>query len=174
MGMWPLEECRREWALSGQKFTYEELLASAAQASAVGQIDVDAFLEPGRMPARICQACRESSQPVPQTPGEITRVILESLATKYREVLANLEALTGRAIRIIHIVGGGSQNRLLNQLVADRTGRTVVAGPSEATAAGNILIQAMGAGKLAGLAAIRDVVRRSFPVEKFLPNEIRT
>jgi rhamnulokinase len=170
MGMWPLEECRREWALSGQKLTYDELLASAAGAgSDFATIDVDAFLEPGRMPARICEACRAAGGRVPQSPGEITRVILESLAAKYCEVLANLESLTARTIRTIHIVGGGSQNGLLNQLVADRTGRTVIAGPVEATAAGNILIQGMGAGALRGLDDIREVVRQSFAVEKLLP-----
>jgi rhamnulokinase len=174
MGMWPLEECRREWALEGQKFTYDELLASAAQAPAgLAHIDPDAFLEPGHMPARICEYCRVRGQRVPQTPGEITRVILESLARRYREVLEKLESLTGRTIATIHIVGGGSQNRLLNQLVADGTGRRVVAGPAEAAAAGNVLIQAMGAGELKDLAEIREVVRQSFPVQNFLPNESR-
>ena len=123
------------------------------------------------MPARICEHCRAGGQRVPQTPGEITRVILESLARRYREVLEKLESLTGHTIATIHIVGGGSQNRLLNQLVADGTGRRVVAGPAEATAAGNILIQAMGAGELKDLAEIRAVVRQSFPAQIFLPNE---
>jgi rhamnulokinase len=99
----------------------------------------------------------------------MTRVILESLAKRYAEVLRNLESLTGRAVRVIHIVGGGSRNRLLNQLVADITGRVVVAGPSEATAAGNVLIQAIGAGELAGLDDARQVVRQSFQVETFSP-----
>ncbi len=148
-GMWLLEECRRDWALEGHKFTHEDLMASAAAAPpGIAKIDPDAFLEPGRMPARICDACKSSGQRAPTNPAEITRVILESLAERYRQVIASLESLTGRTIRVIHIVGGGSQNRLLNQLAADATGRIVIAGPSECTAAGNILIQAMGAGEL--------------------------
>jgi rhamnulokinase len=169
-GMWLLEECRRDWALEGYKFSYDELLAGAAEAPrGIATIDPNAFPEPGHMPARICEACRTTGQRVPENPGEITRVILESLAERYRQVIASLEAVTGRRMRVIHIVGGGSQNRLLNQLAADATGRTVIAGPSEATAAGNILIQAMGAGELSGLAQVREVVRASFPVERFTP-----
>ena len=169
-GMWLLEECRRDWALEGHRFNYEELMASAAAAPrGIARIDPDAFLEPGHMPARICDACKTSGQRVPANPGEVTRVILESLAERYRQVTASLESLTGRTIRVIHIVGGGSQNRLLNQLAADATGRTVIAGPSECTAAGNILIQAMGAGELSGLAQVREVVRASFQVERFEP-----
>jgi len=96
-------------------------------------------------------------------------VILYSLAVRYREVLQTLEDLSGQTIDVIHIVGGGSRNRLLNQLTADVTGRRVVAGPTEATAAGNALVQALGGGQLGSLDELRDVVRRSFPVEEFLP-----
>ena len=105
-------------------------------------------------------AAREAGRP-PETPAEFTRTILESLAERYRQVLASLETLAGRRFDVIHIVGGGSRNRLLNQLVADATGRTVIAGPSEATAIGNVLIQAIGAGELSGLEEARAVVRRS-------------
>ena len=121
------------------------------------------------MPQRIAEACKSSGQAVPQDPGQVTRVILESLAERYKQVLASIEKLTGRKIRIIHIVGGGSQNRLLNQLAADITGRVVVAGPVEATAIGNVLIQAMGAGVVKGLEEAREIVGRSFPVERFEP-----
>jgi rhamnulokinase len=110
---------------------------------------------------------------VPETPGEIARTILESLAFRYRDVLESLERLLGRKLGTIHIVGGGSRNRLLNRLVADIAGRRVVAGPAEATAAGNILVQAIGSGDVANLAEARAVVRRSFPVEVFLPGETR-
>ena len=169
-GLWLLEECRREWALGEHKLTYDDLLARAAQAQPRSAIvDPDELLEPGRMPQRITEHCRRTGQPVPKDPGQMTRVILESLAERYCQVVKTLESLTGRTIRVIHIVGGGSQNRLLNQLVADTTGRTVLAGPTEATAIGNVLIQAIGSGVLRGLAEARDVVRRSFPLERFEP-----
>jgi rhamnulokinase len=169
-GMWLLEECRAAWALEGHNFTYEELMESAAAAKPhTAVIDPDAFLEPGHMPARIAEFCKSSGQAVPLDPGEVTRVILESLAERYKSVLASIEKLTGRKIRVIHIVGGGSQNRLLNQLAADITGRVVIAGPVEATAIGNVLIQAMGAGVVKDLKEAREIVARSFPVERFEP-----
>jgi rhamnulokinase len=169
-GMWLLEECRAAWALEGNNFTYEELLESAASAKPrLAVIDPDAFLEPGRMPQRIAEFCRTSGQNIPLDPGQVTRVILESLAERYKTVLASIEALTGRKIDEIHIVGGGSQNRLLNQLAADITGRAVIAGPVEATAIGNILIQAMGEGVVRDLREAREIVARSFPVERFEP-----
>jgi rhamnulokinase len=169
-GMWLLEECRAAWALEGNNFTYEELMESAAAAKPrKAVIDPDAFLEPGHMPQRIAEFCRNSGQRVPLDPGEMTRVILESLAERYRQVLESIEKLTGRKIRVIHIVGGGSQNRLLNQLAADITGRVVIAGPVEATAIGNVLIQAMGAGVVKDLKEAREIVARSFPVERFEP-----
>jgi rhamnulokinase len=169
-GMWLLEECRAAWALEGHNFTYDELMESAAAAKPrLATIDPDAFLEPGRMPARIAEYCRQTGQPAPQDPGQVTRVILESLAERYKQVLASIEKLTARRIRTIHIVGGGSQNRLLNQLVANVTGRTVAAGPVEATAIGNVLIQAMGAGVVSDLEEARQIVARSFPVEEFYP-----
>lgn len=170
-GMWLLEECRAAWALEGHNFTYEELMESAAAAKPRwAVIDPDAFLEPGRMPQRIAEFCKSSGQGVPLDPGQVTRVILESLAERYKQVLASIEKLTGRKIRVIHIVGGGSQNRLLNQLAADITGRVVIAGPVEATAIGNVLIQAMGAGVVKDLKEAREIVARSFPVERFEPS----
>lgn len=169
-GMWLLEECRAAWALEGHNFTYEELMESAAAAKPhVAVIDPDQFLEPGRMPQRIAESCKKQGHPVPQDPGEMTRLILESLAERYKNVLESIEKLTGRKIRVIHIVGGGSQNRLLNQLAADITGRVVIAGPVEATAIGNVLIQAIGAGVVKDLKEAREIVARSFPVERFEP-----
>jgi rhamnulokinase len=172
-GMWLLEECRAAWALEGHNFTYEELMESAAAAKPrTAVIDPDAFLEPGHMPARIAEFCKTSGQAVPLDPGQVTRVILESLAERYKSVLASIEKLTGRKIRVIHIVGGGSQNRLLNQLAADITGRVVIAGPVEATAIGNVLIQAMGAGVVRDLKEAREIVGRSFLVERFEPSRV--
>jgi rhamnulokinase len=132
-------------------------------------LDPDVFHEPGRMPERIAAWCRDSGQPVPEGPAAITRAILESLALTYRQVLGSLEALLGRRIETIHIVGGGSRNRLLNQLTANATGRAVVGGPVEATAAGNVLVQAIGAGVIDDLEEARRMVRASFPLERFSP-----
>jgi rhamnulokinase len=162
-GLWLVQECRRAWAGEGREYSYDELTHMAAEARPfVATVDPDAFLEPGDMPRKIAEHCRSTGQEAPSTHGEFVRCVLESLARRYREVLENLERLSGRTIEVIHIVGGGSKNQLLNQLVADCTGRRVVAGPSEATAIGNILVQAMGAGELNGIDAIREVVRRSF------------
>ncbi len=162
-GLWLLQECRRAWSLEGAPYNYEELTRMAAEARPfAAAIDPDAFLEPGEMPRKIAEHCRDRAQHPPGAHGEYARTILESLALRYRHVLESLETLGDRRIEVIHIVGGGSRNALLNQFVADCTGRRVVAGPSEATAIGNILVQAMGAGELAGLDDIRRVVRKSF------------
>ena len=169
-GLWLLQECRRAWALTGTEYSYDELTQAAAEAEPYpGYIHPDAFLEPGHMPARIAAYCDSTGQPVPGTHGAMARAILEGLARRYREVLDNLESLTGRRLNVIHIVGGGSRNRLLNQLVANATGRTVLAGPAEATAIGNVLVQAIGAGVIPDLAAARRLVARSFPVDRFDP-----
>jgi rhamnulokinase len=170
MGLWPLQECRRAWALEGSDYTYDDLTRMAAAARPfVSVIQPDEFLEPGHMPERIASFCRRTGQDAPDAPGEMARVVLESLALRYRQVLEGMESITGTSIGRIHIVGGGSRNDLLNQLVADGTGRVVVAGPTEATAAGNVLVQAMGAGVVSGIEEIREVVRRSFPVSRFTP-----
>ena len=134
-------------------------------------IDPDAFLEPGEMPAKIGSHCKSNGQAPPVTPGAFARTIFESLALRYRHVLESLESLLKRQIDVIHIVGGGSRNRLLNQFAADATGRRVVAGPSEATAMGNILIQAMAAGEISSLAEVRHIVARSSKLERFEPRQ---
>jgi len=169
-GMWLLQECRRAWALEGREYSYDELAQLAAAAAPfTAVIDPDAFLEPGRMPEKIAEYCRRTGQPAPEPPGPMCRTILESLALRYRQVLESLESLLGRRIERIHIVGGGSRNRVLNQFVADATGRPVIAGPAEATAAGNVAVQAIGAGLLKDLREARDLIRRSFPMTVFEP-----
>ncbi|MBK5290381.1 MAG: rhamnulokinase [Acidobacteriia bacterium] len=169
-GMWLLQECRRAWAGQGNEFSYEDLALKAAAAEPfAAMVDPDAFLEPGHMPQRIAEYCAATSQKAPIGEGALVRVILESLALRYRQVLESLESLTGKTIETIHIMGGGSRNQLLNQLVADATGRMVVAGPAEATAAGNILVQAIGSGEVAGLAEARQIVRNSFEVTAVPP-----
>lgn len=170
-GLWLLQECRRHWMAEGAEYSYEQLAKMAAEARPfAAAIDPDAFLEPGGMPAKIAAHCAATGQSAPATHGEYARAILESLALRYRNVMENLEALSGRRIEVIHIVGGGSKNALLNQFVADCTGRKVIAGPGEATAIGNILVQALGAGELSGLADVRRVVRASFELTAVEPH----
>lgn len=165
-GLWIVQECRRQWQLEGREYSYAELTEMAAGAPAfLAVIDPDRFIEPGNMPQRIAEACRSTGQPVPESPAQFVRVALESLALRYRQVLEMIESLTGAKNEVIHIVGGGSRNGLLNQFVAAATGRRVVAGPAEATAAGNILVQAMGAGEIGSLEELRRVVRESFYLE---------
>lgn len=171
-GLWVLQECRRAWAKEGHEYSYAELIELASNAAPTATVlDLDEFVAPGRHPERIREYCRKTHQETPEDAGSMVRVILYSLAVRYRAVLETLESLTNRKIDVIHIVGGGSKNRLLNQLAADVTGRTVLAGPSEATAAGNALTQAMGAGEVKDLEEVREVVRRSFQVEEFQPQQ---
>jgi rhamnulokinase len=169
-GLWVLQECRRAWGREGHEYSYVELMERAASAKPIRTIiDLDELASSGNDPERIREHCRKTAQEIPEDAGSMTRVILQSLAARYKEVLELLEKLTGRRIDVIYIVGGGSRNTLLNQLAADFTGRRVIAGPAEATAAGNALVQALGAGDIGSLEELRDVVRRSFPVEEFIP-----
>jgi rhamnulokinase len=125
----------------------------------------------GGMPARIAEYCRETSQPVPRSVGAMARCILESLALLYRKTLGELEQLTGNPLHRLHIVGGGSRNELLNQCAANATGLRVITGPIEATAAGNILIQALACGAVSSLAEGRQIIARSFPQQTNEPQE---
>ncbi len=171
-GLWLLQACRRDWAADGLDVSYESLADAAAQAPAFGpMIDPDdpSFLNPDHMPRAIAHYCGRTSQPIPDTPAVVARTIFESLALKYRMVLEWLEEVSGLSIRTVRVIGGGAQNRLLNQLTADATGRDVLAGPVEATALGNIAMQMLATGHAASLADARDIIERSFPVERFLP-----
>ena len=123
--------------------------------------DAPGFLSPGDMPARVREACRAADQPVPESEGEVVRSILLSLACKYRLVLERLQRVTGRDVEVVHVIGGGARNRLLCELTADILGRPVLAGPDEATAMGNVLIQARAAGVLGSLAELRAVAAAS-------------
>ncbi|MDR9854831.1 rhamnulokinase family protein [Paenibacillus sp. VCA1] len=172
MGLWLLQECRRTWAMEGTELSFAELTEMAqhapANASYVDAADA-VFLPPGNMPERIREYCRATGQAVPQSRPEIVRCILESLAFKYRQTLDEIEELTGERLERIHMVGGGIQNRLLCQLTANVTGKTVIAGPVEATSIGNLMMQAKAHGEVGGLEDIREVVRRSFPPEMYVP-----
>ena len=172
-GLWLLQGCRRSWAASGQDFAYDALLTAAAddQLAFRSLVDPDhrGFFQPPDMTAAIGDYCRQTDQPVPSGPPEYARAILESLAFKYRVVLESLEDVSGAHFDEIRIVGGGSRNRLLNQFTADATGRTVVAGPVEATALGNIAMQMLAMGAVSSLDEARTIIERSFPVERFEP-----
>jgi rhamnulokinase len=172
MGLWLVQECRRTWAKAGQELSYDVLIPKAETAPAFASlIDPDhaSFLAPGDMPARIAAYCERTGQPVPGDEGSFIRCCLESLALKYRWAIERLEAILGTRIRTIHVVGGGTKNTLLCQFTADACGRPVHAGPVEATAIGNILMQAIGRGELGSVADLRTVVARSFPVTVYEP-----
>jgi rhamnulokinase len=172
-GLWLLQSCKRSWAASGQDFSYDELLKAAEdeRSSFRSLFDPDhkAFLHPEDMTSAIAQLCLQSGQAAPTTAPEYARAILESLAFKYRSVLDSLEDLTGNRYEEIRIIGGGSRNRLLNQFTADATGRPVVAGPVEATALGNIAMQMLATGAVASIMEARQIIDRSFPMERFEP-----
>jgi rhamnulokinase len=172
MGLWLVQECRRNWASAGASLTYEEITQLAAESRpflAVVDPDNATFLHPGEMPERIRKFCQASGQPIPQTKGEIVRAALESIALKYRWVLERLEELTGYPLEPLHIIGGGIKNRLLNQFAADATGRTVITGPIEATAIGNILMQSIALGQLGSLDEARSIVRHSYSPQIYHP-----
>ena len=171
MGLWLLQECRRTWARHGQSWEYHELVNAAAMETTTGLIDPDdpSFLSPGDMVLRIIRFLAATGQPVRETPGAITRVILQSLALKYRWVIEKIEDLLGTTISSIHIVGGGVHNTVLNQMVADATGRRVIVGPAEATAIGNLLVQLQALGEVGDRWQAREIVRRSFPLQEYQP-----
>lgn len=150
-GLWLLQDCKRAWCVTEPQWTYDSLARSAQEASAFASFVLpgDArFLSPGDMPGRIQAFCRDTGQPVPQSHGEIVRCILESLAMEYRRTADQLTELLGFSLRLIHIIGGGSRNQLLNQFTANATRRSVGAGPVEATALGNVIGQAVATGHL--------------------------
>ncbi len=174
MGLWLVQECRREWTRAGEDYSYDDLTRMAAESPDFGPLVAlsdSRFLAPGDMPGRIQAFCRETEQAVPETKGQIIRCALESLALEYRRVAERLQELVSCPRPTLHIFGGGSKNRLLNQFAADATGCTVVAGPAEATAIGNVLVQAIALGYLADLAEARALVRRSFEVESYEPRD---
>lgn len=172
MGLWLVQRCRVAFQQHGLNCDYDTLMADAEAAGSLRSLidpDDPRFLNPRDMPAEIAEYCRETGQTIPDSPGRFVRCCLDSLAWKYRIVVERLEEVTGERIEVIHVVGGGARNRLLNQLTADATGRIVLSGPVEATALGNVLIQARAAGDLGSLSDLWAVVRGSFPVDRFDP-----
>ncbi len=174
MGLWLVQECRRAWERAGTTYSYDDLMRQAETATPFASLvnpNDPSFILPANMPAALADFCQRTGQPAPDGVGGTVRCALESLALCYRWVLERLETLTGHRAEVIHIVGGGSQNALLNQFTADACDRPVLAGPVEATAIGNVLTQALGLGILGSLAEAREVVRRSFEVRTFTPRQ---
>lgn len=172
MGLWLVQETRRALRRDGADLSYEELTERARTATPFTTFvdpDDERFLRPGVLPETVAAVCAETGQPVPGDAATLVRVLLESLALKYGVVLRHLESASGRRVDTIHVVGGGANNGLLCQLTADATGRQVLAGPSEATAIGNLLMQAIAAGELDSLADGRALVARSFPARRYEP-----
>jgi rhamnulokinase len=170
-GLWLLQRCRAAWGSS----TYGELAAAAAAVpsfQALVDPDNPLFVAPDDMPTQIVAACRRSGEPAPRDRAAVVRCVLDSLACKHRWTLERAEELAGQRVEVVHMVGGGAANPLLCQLTADLTGRPVLAGPVEATAVGNLLIQAWAAGELGSLAEVRDVVARSLPPRRFDPRDV--
>jgi rhamnulokinase len=174
VGLELLQECRRAWALEGEEYSEDELTRLAMESGPakahISPAD-PGFREPGSMPERIVTYCRATGQPVPTTPGEFARTILESLALGHAETLAQLEMFTGEEIEVLHVVGRGAENDFLNQLVADATGLPVIVGPADAAAIGNILVQALALWHLKSPDHLRSIVSSSFPTRILKPGQ---
>jgi rhamnulokinase len=173
-GMWLLEQCRKEWEGAGKKYDYSEITRLSESVSGFQSLinpDDSSFANPESMPRAIAAYCKETGQKVPENPAEFIRCIFDSLALKYKDVLNSLQKLAPFPIEKLHVIGGGSQNKLLNQMTADATGIPVVAGPSEATAIGNLMIQAKGLGVVNSLQEMRKIIRNSVSPEIFYPKE---
>jgi rhamnulokinase len=173
MGLWLVQQCKRSFEARGKKFDYASLMQlAAAERPLVSLVNPNdaRFLNPPDMPRAIQDFCRETGQPAPESEGALIRCALESLALIYQHVLRGLEEVTGASIEVIHIIGGGSQNEVLNQFTADACGRPVLAGPVEATALGNLLMQARACAEIGSLAELRAVVTNSSEVRRFEPN----
>jgi rhamnulokinase len=174
MGLWLLQGCRRSWAQQNRPFTYGELMDAATREPGFRHLidpDDSSFANPDDMPEAIDRFCRRTDQPTPSSPGSYARAVFDSLAMKYRLVIRDLQSLVGRPIAQIRVIGGGSQNALLNQLTADATGLPVLAGPVEATALGNVAVQMLATGGVSSLAEARAIIDRSVPTSLFTPRD---
>ena len=173
-GLWLLQECRRQWRAEGVDLDYEELAAMAEKAAPFcGFVDPDHndFMAPGDMPEKINRYLEQTGQSRLGDKGQMSRVILESLALKYRHVMEAMLEITGESIDVLHIVGGGIRNELLCRFAANATGKKVITGPVEATATGNILVQAMACGQIKSPAQGREIVRNSFEMKVYEPQQ---
>lgn len=176
MGLWVLQQCAKSWQSAGRALDYRDLVEAAGGATPfAASFDVDHpdFLQPGDHVALVQRHCRRRGAAVPETVATVARAVFESLAFAYRRALESVETVSGRSASVIHVVGGGSRNRLLCQLTAEATGRPVVAGPAEATALGNAGVQLLGLGRLGSLAELREHVRRAVRLRHHRPRQPR-
>lgn len=174
MGLWLVQESRRTWQKEGMDHTFAELEDMARESEPFRCLinpNDDRFFAPGNMPERIRKFCRETGQPVPDAPGQVVRCIAESLALTYRVTLEQIEEITGKKVDKLHLVGGGSKDRMLNAFTASALKRPVITGPTEATAIGNIVGQGLAVGAIANLAAARRIVANSFDTQEYLPED---
>jgi len=175
MGLWLMQECRRQWQRKGKDLTYPELAAMAEKAEPFTRyinVDDSRFLAPGDMPKRINKYLKETGQDPIRAKGQMIRTILESLVMKYRTVMEAIEDASGNKVEVLHIVGGGIQNELLCQFTANALGKKVITGPIEATASGNILMQARATGQIKSLEQAREIVRNSFELKEYEPQDV--
>ena len=173
MGLWLIQECRREWQRQGMQLGWNDIVEAAKKEEPFRSVihpDYGEFFKAGDMPGKIARFCQRTNQPVPETVGQVARCIYESLALEYRWALERLETIKGMPIHSLNITGGGIQNKLLNQMAADAIDRPVVTGPVEGAALGNLLMQAMAMGEIKDLAQAREVVRESVSVEAYEPH----
>ncbi|HHY82661.1 MAG TPA: rhamnulokinase [Clostridiales bacterium] len=174
MGLWIIQECKREWDRRGEVYSFDDMVRMAEASTpflAFIDPDDDLFYNAGDMPAKVQQYCKQTNQAVPQSKGEIIRCIYESLALKYRWSFERLEDILEKSLDVLHIVGGGTKNQLLNQFTANALKKPVICGPTEATAIGNIMVQAMALGEVKNQNEIRQIVKSSFPTEDYLPEK---
>jgi rhamnulokinase len=172
IGLWPLQECRRQWITEGKEYTYPQLAKLASEKINIKawiNLDDARFLKAGNMPEKILSFLKETGQPFENSPGFITAVILESLAFNYRTAVKNLKEVTGREYKSLHAVGGGIQNELLTQYISDVLNIPVYAGPVEGAVIGNIGVQAIASGAVPGISEWHEIIKNSFPVKEFKP-----
>ena len=172
MGLWLIQECRREWQKEGQRLSWDDIVAAARTAPAFRSVvdpDYPEFFEAGDMPGKICRYCRDTRQEAPETVGQIARCVYESLALKYRWAVERLAQMQGRPVSSLNITGGGIQNKLLNQMAADSTGLPTTVGPIEGAALGNLLMQALAMGLVQDMGEARELGRRSVETALYEP-----
>lgn len=174
MGLWIIQECRRQWISQGLQLSWDDIVAQANTVSphrSLINVEWHEFYDAGNMIEKIQEYCKNTNQPIPSSVGEIARCVYESLALKYRTAFEDLEEIRGVPLDSLNIVGGGCNNKLLNQFAANALGKPVIAGPVEGAAMGNLLMQAAALGELSGIDDIRSVVRNSVAMEFYEPKD---
>src|SRR5690606_25124934 len=169
MGLWMIQEVKRNYCDQYSFADFADMASREKPFRSVVDVNDDRFFKPENMVKEIQNACREKDQPVPETPGQVARCVFDSLAVSYQRAVEELEELFGKTYHTIHVIGGGSQNEVLNQLIADATNKAVVAGPIEATAIGNLAVQLMARGEIGSLEEARKIIRNSFPLKTYTP-----